>query len=98
MIERRITSKDTFDLEFDNLIQKRSNLRHKKFLKKQFNVSPIFSSSQVSRKRNITKVKDSLGTNNSYIGPETGRPGTKERNRHIYLWELKKRMGFQIQH
>ena len=54
MIERRITSKDTFDLEFDNLIQKRSNLRHKKFLKKQFNVSSKFSSTQVSRKRNIT--------------------------------------------
>ena len=54
MIERRITSNDTFDLEFDNLIQKRSNLRHKKFLKKHFNVSPRFSSSQVGKKRYIT--------------------------------------------
>lgn len=54
MYDRRITSKDTFDLEFDNLIQKRSNLRRKKFLKKHFNVSPRFSSAQVGRKRKIT--------------------------------------------
>ena len=51
MIERRITSKDTFDLEFDNLILKRSNLRLRKSLKKHFNASPRFSSSQVGKKK-----------------------------------------------
>ena len=54
MIERRITSKDTFDLEFDNLILKRSNMRLEKTLKKHFNASPRFSSSQVGKKKNVT--------------------------------------------
>lgn len=59
-----MTSKDTFDLEVDDLIRKRWNLRPKKSLKEQSNASPGSSSSQVK------KVKD-------YNGPKT-RIGEKK--------------------
>lgn len=58
MVQRRMTCKDTFDSEVNNLVQKRQNLRPKESLKKQSNVSPKSSLFQVCKRVLTTSTLD----------------------------------------